>query len=313
MKDSVLKQRLVELYELFYEKKRIFRLRLYYHLNIMLPDQTIRYIEKNHCNIARFGDGEFDLIFGKRDLHFQPKNEGISIDLKRVFECSNQRNLLLCIPRCMNTIRGCNNHAGSFWIQWGKCGHHELIVDMIRDCVGKHYRFGDSQITRPYIDWVDDKRAKRTFPKLRHLWENRDIIIIEGEQTRMGVGNDLFDNAKTIKRILCPAVNAYEHIEQIKDSILRNYNGELILMALGPTATILATDFSKLNIWALDIGNIDIEYEWFLRGAKERIVIPGKFTNEAKNGLGRAFSECRDQMYLSQIIDRVGCKRDEIT
>jgi len=56
----------------------------------------------------------------------------------------------------------------------------------------------------------------------------------------------------------------------------------------------------------LDIGNIDIEYEWFLRGAKERIAIPGKFTNEAKEG-GRTFTECKDEEYLTQIIDRVGC------
>ena len=78
-------------------------------------------------------------------------------------------------------------------------------------------------------------------------------------------------------------------------------------MALGPTATVLAAELSQLDMQALDIGNIDIEYEWYLRGAKERIPIPGKYTNEAKNGIGRIASDCRDEKYLSQIVARVGC------
>ena len=133
------------------------------------------------------------------------------------------------------------------------------------------------------------------------------MIIAEGAQTRMGGGNDLFDNAKSVKRVLCPAVDAFERKEEIKKAILAQYHGELILMALGPTATALAAEFDDMNMQALDIGNIDIEYEWFLRGAKERIPIPGKFTNEAKDGVGRVYSECEDKTYLSQIVARVGC------
>ena len=203
------------------------------------------------------------------------------------------------------TLLGCNRHSGTFWIEWGKNGHHEQIIRMIRAYAGRDYLFGDSQITRPYIDWATDERARRTFPMLKRLWEGRDILLVEGEQTRMGVGNDLFDDATSVKRILAPAVDAFEHRNEIQETILANYHGELILMALGPTATILAADFAGMEIQALDIGNVDIEYEWFLRGAKERVAIPGKFTNEAKDG--RGFSECRDEKYLRQIIARVGC------
>jgi glycosyltransferase family protein len=306
MKIGRLKRPLIRIYEWALEKRRIGTLRLKYHLHIMTPDHTLRYIEKTHCSIARFGDGEFDHILALKEEGFQKQTPALQADLKKVFMDPNP-SLLLCVPRCMNTIRECTDHAGTFWIEWGRNGHHEQIVDMIRSMAGPGYVFGDAQITRPYIDWVSDRRAKRLFPGLRRLWEGRDIILAEGDQTRMGVGNDLFDNARSVKRILCPAVDAFDVKDEIKNTILKHFSGELILMALGPTATVLASEFAGMGIQALDIGNIDIEYEWYLRGAKERIPIPGKYTNEAKNGSGRVFSECRDEKYLNQITARVGC------
>lgn len=49
----------------------------------------------------------------------------------------------------------------------GKNGRHEDIVNLIRNESGKNYLFGDPQITRPYIDWKTNRRAVRTFPKLK--------------------------------------------------------------------------------------------------------------------------------------------------
>lgn len=305
MKDSKLKRKLVAAYEMFYEARRLAVLRTKYRLRIMSPERTLRYIAKHKCSIARYGDGEFDIMTAARDLHFQKKNTQLAEKLAQVLNNKDKR-LLLCVPRCFNTIRGCNDHSGTFWIEWGKQGnHHQQIVNLIRSHTGAGYRFGDAQITRPYIDWVDSRRAERTFPMLKALWAGRDILIVEGQQTRLGVGNDLFDDAASVKRILAPAVGAFERYDDIKQTILDNYHGQLIVMALGPTATVLAADFAAMDMQALDIGNIDVEYEWYLRGAKERIAIPGKFTNEAAGG--REVDDCLDETYLSQIVARVGC------
>jgi len=303
---DVIKKSLIQLYELLYEKRRIARLRIKYRLRIMRPERTLRYIHKKKCSIARYGDGEFDLIFHKRNLGFQFDSEEIGKRLVAVLK-NNNDSLLICIPRCYNTTKDCNDHSKEFWIEWGKNGHHEQIINLIRKAAGRDYLFGDSQITRPYIDWKTTKRAEKTFPMLKTLWKDRDIIIVEGEQTRLGVGNDLYSGAKSIKRILTPAVNAFDSYDKIKQAILDNYHGELIIMALGPTATILASDFADLGMQALDIGNIDIEYEWYLQKATERVAIEGKFTNEAKNGTGRVYTECDDPIYLSQIVARVNC------
>lgn len=297
-----MKKILIQLWEFIYEKRRILNLRVNYRLHIMNPDRTIRYIIEKKCSVARFGDGEFNHIMMTQDEGFQLRSEALSKELKNVLTSSNPH-LLLCVPSCMNSVKGCKKESVEFWIDWGKNGHHETIIEMIRSLAGKDYLFGDTQITRPYIDWKDTKRADRLFPKLKQIWCNRDILIVEGDQTRLGVGNDLFGGAKTIKRIIAPAIGAFEVRKEIESAIQENYHGELVLLALGPTATILASNLANAGIQAIDIGNIDIEYEWYLRNAEKKVPIPGKYTYETKEEY--TFVECVDEEYLKQIIDRI--------
>ncbi len=56
-----------------------------------------------------------------------------------------------------------------------------------------------------------------------------------------------------------------------------------------------------MNIWALDIGHIDIEYEWFLRNASDKEVVEGKYVNEVYGG--ELVGECLNEEYLRQIIE----------
>lgn len=87
--------------------------------------------------------------------------------------------------------------------------------------------------------------------------------------------------------------------------MIDHYDKQLVLLALGPTATVLACDLSKEGIQALDIGHVDIEYEWFQRGVKEITVVPGKWTNETAEG--KSYSVCVDPNYIKQIACRIGC------
>lgn len=165
--------------------------------------------------------------------------------------------------------------------------------------------FGDTQISRPYIAYKNASRhATHIFAKLKLLWQNKNLLFVEGEQTRLGVGNDLFSNARSVKRIICPAINAFSSYERILEAVKEHWNGELVLLALGPCATVLASDLTEAGIRAIDIGHVDIEYEWFLSGAKGHDKIDGKFTNEADGG--NVVTENLNEEYLKQIISRVG-------
>lgn len=305
----MIKQKLIDIYERLYEKRRMLILRTKYRLNIMSKEKTIKYIKSNKCSMARFGDGEFNHIFNTRGENYQEMNPYMAEKLKDVLKNTN-KNLLLCVPLAMNTFKGLEKNDIKFWTDWGKINNntHQIeVVNMIRSLSGDDYIFGDTTATRPYMGAKNPKTADKIFSLLKSIWDDRDILVVEGEGTRLSVGNDLFDNAKSVKRILAPAENAFDKYDEILKTILDNYNGELILLALGPTATILASDLSKIveggGVQALDVGHIDIDYEWYKRGAKEKIAIPGKYTNEVEDGL--TFGSCSDEKYLSEIIARV--------
>lgn len=306
MNDSRFKRRLIAIYERLYEARRILLLRTKYRLHIMSSEETIRYILKTHCSVARYGDGEFKLMMDIADIGFQKRDAELSEKLRQVLD-EHRDSMLICAPSTFNSVRGCNEFARRFWIDWGKSNDNQVrVVNMLRKHCGRTYLFGDATMTRTYIDWKSDRRAKRLFPLLKKLWDSQDVLFVEGKQTRLGVGNDLFSNTKSIQRILAPAKNAFVVYDEIRRTVMKHGKGKLILLALGPTATILANDLDKSGYRALDIGHIDIEYEWYLQGVEERIAIPGKFTNEAKDGRDD-IANCEDKVYLSQIIDRVGC------
>ena len=136
------------------------------------------------------------------------------------------------------------------------------------------------------------------------MWEEENILIVEGEYSRLGVGNDLFDNASSIERIICPSENAYEKYDKILYDTIKYGKNKLILLALGPTATVLAYDLYKAGFRAIDIGHVDIEYEWFLRKATEKIKIETKYVTEVKGG-ENDIQDINDEKYEKEIVSKI--------
>ena len=77
----------------------------------------------------------------------------------------------------------------------------------------------------------------------------------------------------------------------------------MICISLGPSATVLAYDLAKEGYQALDIGQLDNEYEWYLREAEERIEIPGKMVAEI--AAEQKFEIADEAVYKNQIIARI--------
>lgn len=78
---------------------------------------------------------------------------------------------------------------------------------------------------------------------------------------------------------------------------------KLILIALGPTATVLAYDLSICGYQAVDIGHIDIEYEWFLQKATEKLPVKNKYIGEVNGGAN--VDEIRDIKSEMEIVTKV--------
>ena len=141
------------------------------------------------------------------------------------------------------------------------------------------------------------------FKNIKNLWDKRDILIVEGVNSRSGVGNDLFDNANSVERIICPSKNAYSKIDEIELLIEKHAENKLVLLILGPTAKVLAKRLSIKKIQAIDMGHIDSEYEWFKMGATYKVKLDNKHTAEHNFDENIIFNE--DDDYNRQVIVRI--------
>jgi glycosyltransferase family protein len=263
-------------------------------------EETLNEIIKKNRSISRFGDGEIKLIFGK-GLGFQGANKTLIKKLRKVLK-SKRKGLLIGIniPYNNRYLSKYNNRAKKYFINWVERIKLKLftLIDMNR----KYY---SSFISRYYIDMKDKSKVPDYIKKLKQIWEKRDLLIIEGEKSRLGVGNDLFNNSKSIKRILCPAINAFNVYEKIINQVKKIDKSNLILLALGPTSTVLAYDLHILGYRAIDVGHIDIEYEWFLRKATRKIKIENKYVNEAHGNNYYEIGTVKDKKYYEEIIYKI--------
>lgn len=267
-------------------------------LQIRNPEDTVQYIIDHRLSVSRFGDGEFGLMAGD-DTNFQKFNKIISEKLKEIL-VSQMVNHIVCIPYPWKAFWILKYQAFEYWSSYLNNNLERRILPFLN--TKKVYY--DASFTRFYIDYKSDKNAKRMVPLIKQIWENRDVCIIEGEFTRLGIGNDLLANAKSVYRILAPSTNAFDKYDVLKETVkIYSTKSDLILIALGMTATCLAYDLAKEGYQAIDIGHVDVEYEWFRMKAKGRVPVNNKYVAESKERLigdGNI-----DSLYFSQIRVRV--------
>ncbi len=259
---------------------------------ILSIPETINVILKKRLSVIRFGDGEISLLDGL-DLPFQEKDLDLIKKLEQVIRV-NDPELLICIPG-----------------MWGKLdifapyAYHFIMHHMYRynhtwkNLLSTTQIYGDTNVTRHYLAYNDKKNAGEIFKKIFTIWENENAVLIEGSKSRLGVGNDMFTNAKSLKRILCPPENAYSRYNEILRETLKLPKETLILLSLGPTAKVLAYELFTQGYRVIDIGHIDMEYEMFLRKEIKQVKVAHKYFNEINE---RNPEECKDEIYLSQII-----------
>lgn len=258
---------------------------------------TLDKLVKEGNSIARFGDGEIALLNGQ-DIKFQAATPELARRLKEVLH-TNVDGMLVGIPNIftIKSMRLLTFDSKLFW-------QHELIDHKeVWYNIPKNREYYDACVTRPYIRYKDKTHSKIIFDGLKELWKDRDIVIVEGIYSRLGVGNDLFDGAKSIRRILGPAKDAFERYDELLSQVLKLDTQSLILISLGPTATVLSYDLHNAGYQAIDLGHIDLEYEWFLREAKTRVAIDNKMVNELETQ--GTLDEVIDSEYEKQIICRI--------
>ena len=256
--------------------------------HILSKEETRILVIDEHKSIARFGDGEFAAISGGHRWNFQDESLLLKEKLLNVLNSEHTELLIGLNPTFYSNLLDVD----------------EIVADGVRAYMTPSTRRFHAEILDPQkiyadalfnsLDTVDDVE------RLKMLWGGKDCVIIEGKHTLNGIGNDLFDNCKTLERIICPAENAIDRYEAIMNEAIKQPKEKLVLISLGPTATALAYDLSLEGYQAVDIGHIDMNYEKYIRGTKD-VFIPYKYCT-VDEITRRQIETSNDPLYASQII-----------
>ncbi len=282
-----------QFYFLLVSKWYTFRLK---NITVSSIDESIDEIINNQLSVSRYGDGELRLMCGE-SIEFQTHSNVLQDRLIEVVK-SNIEGHMVCLPDIFTSLDLYKSQAVYFW----EFHLYKYFKSWLKLLVSNK-RYGNAFITRPYITYKNYQQSASWFHQLKKIWNKREVVIIEGFASRLGVGNDLFHNCKSMERIICPSLNAFDQYNEIVDKSMLVPKSKLILIALGPTATVLAYDLHHAGYQAIDIGHVDIEYEWFLMKADWKVNISHKHTNEASDSLPE--KEIADKGYLSQIISSI--------
>ncbi len=261
-------------------------------------DETVDLIIREKLSVSRFGDGEFDMLLNINHPKYQNNDINLVSKLNAVLN-SNNKSLLVCIPDVFNcdSLKYRTSKSARHWKRFLIKNRKKLYQIFNFD-----KKYGDSLFTRYYIGLKDKACSDNYFKHIQEIWNQRNVMVVEGRYTRFGVGNNLLENAKSIKRILCPEKNAYDKYNEILAVCKEQNKDVLFLLALGPTATVLAYDLCNEGFQAIDIGHLDIEYEWFLQHATKKCAVANKWVNETDDIITNENDTLHDDEYENSII-----------
>ncbi|WP_026517134.1 GT-D fold domain-containing glycosyltransferase [Butyrivibrio sp. MC2021] len=246
-------------------------------------------------SIGRLGDGEFAAIAGEKRWNFQDVSKRLGEKIKETLESDDEEFLVGLNPTFYSNLLDLPEAAAN--------GVRAYMVPDVR-------RFHASLLKKEKI-YADalmcDINSETDVSEIKQIWNDKEVVFIEGRYTRMGVGNDLFDNCRSIERILAPSQNAVDKYDDIMTEALKQPKNKLILLALGPTATALSYDLFKEGYHAVDIGHLDLRYEQFIRNLKllYNVDIPYKYCNKDEVGELRDIPDPDDNTYEQQIVAKV--------
>ena len=215
---------------------------------IMNRKESVDYIIQNKVSVARFGDGEFNLI-NNVSIPFQKSSFELAKRLREVL-ISKDANIKIGIPYgIFHTTNGASERSKKFLRTFG--GNN---TDWIVKLLDKNYTYINTGFTIL-------PPSPEDYEHIRKIWEYKDLSVISGDRVFNDIQYNVFSNAKSIEYIKAPTVNAFEKYDEILETSKLIPKDRLVAIILGPTATVLAYDLAKLGYQALDLGHIVKSYD----------------------------------------------------
>lgn len=267
---------------------------LHNRIKVHTIDETIDTLLATEKSMVRFGDGEIVMIKGV-DLMLQKASPEIGEGLADILAYPYD-DLMVTIPGIFDTLSDHHKASRQFWKDHALCCRRTYEKYCNPDRI-----YYNTFVSRCYYFGNDRSKCDRWFAKIRKIWENRDVVIVEGTRTHNGIGNDLLESAASVERIICPPKDAYAALPEILTVCMQYGKDRLFLLSVGVAAKFLALELFRAGYRVLDIGNMDLEYEWYVRQAPDKMPLAKHdIMGEAANREAAA-KDVEYRKYLSQV------------
>lgn len=238
--------------------------------NIKSPEETIEALITERASFCRYGDGEFTIIAGE-GIPYQKYNAKLSFRLKEILKC-NDKNVFVGVPYCYySSVKNMRDFPKTYMRTWVR-----ERSDYITDLCLPDKQYYDTTCSQMYVMY-ENYDFKSYFEKIKQIWANRDITIICGKTVFDKIENDIFNCAKSIEYQYAPPLNAFEEYDNIFEEAKRINKDRLVVIILGPTATVLAYDLTKEGYQAIDFGHIAKDYDYYLKAVDHNETSISKF------------------------------------
>lgn len=236
------------------------------HLNIMLfrseieafirsypkvlsEASTLRLLVEEGKSIARFGDGEFKLIIGERHKSFQDVDEVLNDRMLEVLKSKHPDVIVGIHP--VRDFDGLGRIWQKFIIRIGREVLALLDAEREYASTGVFHRLptGSPDVFEERISAI------------KQLWSGRKVLIVVGRNSRFHFEPELFDNVASVDYVYGPPKNAFHEYDRLINEV-HNYDPKdyLVLLVLGPTATVMAYDLALIGYQAIDFGQMPSKY-----------------------------------------------------
>ena len=213
--------------------------------------ETLKAILERRASIARYGDGELEIMIG-RGISFQEHDPELSRRLRRILRAPRP-NFLIGLPNFDALQIKTQSRKGS-WQRYRRMYSH---------LVSRGAEYHSAFISRPAS--IVGLESAEYFQAWQTLWAGRDVVVVHHSAT--SIEHPILQTAREVHFVSCPTQNAFrEYADLLERAAAHCSRPEvLFLIAAGPTAGVLAWDMAERGVQALDIGHLTAAYDEFMR------------------------------------------------
>ncbi len=200
--------------------------------------------------LARFGDGDFNIIRGARDRYHVPC-PGLAQALAKNLRDGNPHVLNCLIPPPPSD-------SGLAHQRW--CMYLEANAGIIPFLPASLY--GSSNISR--MDSCPSLHTTSWWRRVAQLWQDKDICLIRGSERSL-TRDKMMDSPgapRNVVEVICRAQNNFDQTDQIYEAVL-GLKQETVILSAGLMSRPLVHRLVAHGLCAYDVGHFGL---WFRNG-----------------------------------------------